>query len=48
MIKSPRTIFQKIIVNFDKLKKRTDKTLDVMKKNLKITREEIKNRKKEE
>ena len=33
-IKSPRTIFQRMIVNLDKLKIRTDKTLEVMRKNL--------------
>ena len=43
-IKSPRTIFQKIIINLDKLKIRTNKTIEVMRKNLKITRNEIKKR----
>ena len=44
ILKSPRTIFQKILVNLDKLKARTDKTLEVMRKNLKITQDEIKKR----
>ena len=48
MIKSPRTIFQKIIVNLNKLKVRTDKTIEVMKQNLKITGDEIKKRRKQE
>ena len=41
-IKSPRTIFQKILVNLDKLKTRTNKTIEVMKRNLQVTNEEIK------
>lgn len=48
MIKSPRTFFQKMIVNFDKLKIRTDKTLEIMKQNLKITKDEISKRRKEQ
>ena len=48
IIKSPRTIFQKIIVNLNKLKVRTDKTIEVMKQNLKITGDEIKKRRKQE
>ena len=47
-IKSPRTIFQRMIVNLDKLKIRTDKTLEVMRKNLRITRDEIKKRREQE
>ena len=47
-MKSPATIFQKIIVNLGKLKTRTNKTLEVMRENLKITREEIKRQKKQE
>ena len=47
-IKSPRTIFQKIIINLDKLKIRTNKTIEVMRKNLKITRNEIKKRREQE
>jgi len=47
-IKSPRTIFQRMIINLDKLKIRTDKTLEVMRKNLKITRDEIKKRREQE
>ena len=47
-IKSPKTIFQKILVNLDKLKKRTNKTIKVMKRNLQVTNEEIKMRREQE
>ncbi len=47
-MKSPATIFQKIIVNLGKLKTRTNKTLEVMRENLKITREEIKRQREQE
>ena len=47
-IKPPKTIFQKIIVNLERLKTRTNKTLEVMRENLKITREEIKRQKEQE
>ena len=47
-IKSPKTIFQKILVNIDKLKKRTSKTIEVMKKNLQVTNEEIKIRREQQ
>ena len=40
-IKGQQTIFQKIIINLDKVKTKTDKTIDVMKKNLRKTRREI-------
>ena len=35
--KYPKTIFQKIIRNIDRVKIKSDKTLDIMKKNLKIS-----------
>ena len=38
------TIFQKIITDLDKVKTKADKTLDVMKKNLRLTRNEISKR----
>ena len=47
-IKSPKTIFQKILVNLDKLKKRTNKAIEVMKRNLQVTNEEIKMRREQE
>ena len=37
-----------MIVNLDKLKIRTDKTLEIMRKNLRITRDEIKKRREQE
>ena len=39
--KTQQTIFQKIITDLDKVKTKADKTLDVMRKNLKISRREI-------
>ena len=39
--KSQQTIFQKIITDLDKVKTKANKTLDVMKKNLRISRKEI-------
>ena len=39
--KYPKTIFQKIIRNIDRVKIKADKTLDIMKKNLKISGQEI-------
>ena len=39
--KSPQTIFQKIIIDLDKVKTKTNKTIDVMRKNLKKSRFEI-------
>ena len=39
--KSQQTIFQKIITDLDKVKTKANKTLDVMRKNLRISRKEI-------
>jgi hypothetical protein len=39
--KNSQTIFQKIITNLDKVKTKADKTLDAMRKNLRISRNEI-------
>ena len=39
--KNPQTIFQKIITDLDKVKTKTDKTIDIMRKNLKKSRFEI-------
>ena len=40
-----KTIFERIITNLDKVKIKTDKTLDIMKKNLILTKNEIDKRK---
>jgi len=40
-IKGQQTIFQKIIINLDKVKTKADKTIDIMKKNLRKTRHEL-------
>ena len=40
-IRVPQTIFQKIITDLDKVKTKADKTLDAMRKNLKISGNEI-------
>jgi len=39
--KYPKTVFQKIIRNIDRVRIKADKTLDIMKKNLKISGQEI-------
>ena len=44
IIQKPQTIFQKIITNLDKVKTKADKTLDIMKKNLRLTGYEISKR----
>ena len=44
----PKTIFHKIIGNIDKLRIRSDKTLEILRHNLKITKNEIKKRRQQE
>ena len=43
-VEKNRTVFEKIIDDIDKIKQKTNKTLDIIKKNIKISNKEVKNR----